>query len=88
MAKRRCVDRKREHPEIIMTDMMMPIMNGVKLLEWLHRHAPDAKTIVISGHDDFSLLRHTVKYGGTDYILKPIDPDQLNEALDKAIRLG
>lgn len=75
-----------EHPEIIMTDMMMPIMNGVKLLEWLHRYAPDAKTIVISGHDDFSLLRHTVKYGGTDYILKPIDPDQLNEALDKAIQ--
>ncbi|OCT10682.1 DNA-binding response regulator [Paenibacillus pectinilyticus] len=77
---------RNEHPEIIMTDMMMPILNGVKLLEWLHRHAPDAKTIVISGHDDFSLLRHTVKYGGTDYILKPIDPDQLNEALDKAIQ--
>lgn len=74
------------HPEIIMTDMMMPIMNGVKLLEWLQANAPDAKTIVISGHDDFSLLRHTLKYGGTDYILKPIDPDQLNEALDKAIQ--
>jgi two-component system response regulator YesN len=74
------------HPEIIMTDMMMPIMNGVKLLEWLQANAPDAKTIVISGHDDFSLLRHTLKYGGTDYILKPIDPGQLNEALDKAIR--
>jgi two-component system response regulator YesN len=75
----------REHPAIIMTDMMMPIMNGVKLLEWLHTHAPNSKTIVISGHDDFSLLRHTLKYGGTDYILKPIDPEQLNEALDKAI---
>lgn len=74
------------HPEIIMTDMMMPIMNGVKLLEWLQANAPDAKTIVISGHDDFSLLRHTLKYGGTDYILKPIDPGQLNEALDKAIQ--
>lgn len=74
------------HPEIIMTDMMMPVMNGVKLLEWLHANAPDSKTIVISGHDDFSLLRHTLKYGGTDYILKPIDPDQLNEALEKAIQ--
>ncbi|UKS24580.1 response regulator [Paenibacillus sp. HWE-109] len=74
------------HPEIIMTDMMMPIMNGVKLLEWLQAYAPDSKTIVISGHDDFSLLRHTLKYGGTDYILKPVDPDQLNEALAKAIQ--
>ncbi|MDD9266244.1 response regulator [Paenibacillus sp. GCM10023248] len=76
---------RQHHPEIIMTDMMMPVMNGVKLLEWLHANEPDAKTIVISGHDDFSLLRHTLKYGGTDYILKPIDPDQLNEALEKAI---
>ncbi|MEC0228638.1 response regulator [Paenibacillus alba] len=74
------------HPEIIMTDMMMPIMNGVKLLEWLQAYAPDSKTIVISGHDDFSLLRHTLKYGGTDYILKPIDQEQLNEALVKAIQ--
>ncbi|MBD0380166.1 response regulator [Paenibacillus sedimenti] len=76
---------EREKPEIIMTDMMMPVMNGVELLEWLQTNAPDSKTIVISGHDDFSLLRHTVKYGGTDYILKPIDADQLNEALSKAI---
>ncbi|NOU99974.1 response regulator [Paenibacillus planticolens] len=76
----------RHRPEIIMTDMMMPIMNGVKLLEWLQANAPDSKTIVISGHDDFSLLRHTLKYGGTDYILKPVDPDQLNDALDKAIQ--
>ncbi|NEW08279.1 response regulator [Paenibacillus sp. SYP-B3998] len=75
----------RDKPEIIMTDMMMPVMNGVQLLEWLHVNAPNSKTIVISGHDDFSLLRHTVKYGGTDYILKPIDADQLNEALAKAI---
>jgi len=75
----------REKPEIIMTDMMMPGVGGVELLEWLHTNAPASKTVVISGHDDFSLLRHTVKYGGTDYILKPIDPDQLDEALAKAV---
>jgi two-component system response regulator YesN len=49
-----------EKPEIIVTDMMMPQMNGVELLEWIHTHTPTSKTIVISGHDDFSLLRHTV----------------------------
>jgi two-component system response regulator YesN len=74
-----------EKPEIIVTDMMMPQMNGVELLEWIHTHAPASKTIVISGHDDFALLRHTVKYGGMDYILKPIDADQLNDAVNKAI---
>jgi two-component system response regulator YesN len=73
-----------EKPEIIITDMMMPGINGAQLLEWVHTHAPASKTIVISGHDDFSLLRHTVKYGGMDYILKPIDAEQLHEALSKA----
>jgi two-component system response regulator YesN len=74
-----------EMPEIIITDMMMPVTNGAQLLEWIHSNAPTSKTIVISGHDDFALLRHTVKYGGTDYILKPIDAEQLNEALTKAV---
>lgn len=75
-----------EKPEIIFTDMRMPVMNGVELLEWIHRHCPQAKTIVISGHDDFDYVRHTVKYGGIDYILKPIDADELNEALAKAVQ--
>lgn len=74
-----------EKPQIIVTDMMMPVVNGVELLEWIHSNAPASKTIVISGHDDFSLLRHTVKYGGMDYILKPIDPQQLHDALSKAV---
>jgi len=75
-----------EKPEIIFTDMRMPLVNGVELLEWIHRHFPQAKTIVISGHDDFEFVRYTVKYGGMDYLLKPIDADELNEALDKAVQ--
>jgi two-component system response regulator YesN len=74
-----------EQPDIIFTDMLMPLMNGSELLEWIHLHAPNSKTIVISGHDDFGFVRHTVKYGGMDYILKPIDEAQLNEALLKAV---
>ena len=71
-------------PEIIMTDMMMPIKNGVDLLAWLQNYSPCSKKIVISGHDDFELVRNTIKFGGMDYLLKPIDPDQLNEALARA----
>jgi len=75
-----------ERPDIVFTDMRMPVMSGVELLEWIHRHRPQAKTIVISGHDDFDFVRHTVKYGGMDYILKPIDEGELNEALAKAVQ--
>ena len=74
-----------EQPDIVLTDMLMPIMNGSELLEWIQLQANFCKTIVISGHDDFGYVRHTIKYGGMDYILKPIDEQQLNEALGKAI---
>lgn len=72
-------------PEIVFTDMMMPGMDGSTLLAWASRHHPDSKIIVISGHDDFQLVRNAVKFGGVDYILKPIDPEQLNGAIGKAI---
>ncbi len=74
-----------ESPDIIFTDMLMPLVSGSELLEWIHQYAPNSKTIVISGHDDFNYVRHAVKYGGMDYILKPIDEVELNEALQKAI---
>ncbi|HZG57963.1 response regulator [Paenibacillus sp.] len=79
----RVIEEKR--PEIVFTDMLMPMMTGAKLLEWLQRHRPSCKTVVISGHDDFGYVRHTIKYGGMDYLLKPIDEEQLNEVLRKAV---
>lgn len=72
-------------PQLIFTDMMMPVKSGLELLEWLAAHYACGKTIVISGHDDFQLVRHTVKHGGVDYILKPIDAEQLHAAVSKAL---
>ncbi|WP_136608042.1 response regulator [Paenibacillus dokdonensis] len=74
-----------ESPQIVMTDMRMPRMDGTKLLEWIKSNRPAVKTIVISGYDDFELVRHAIRNGGLDYILKPIDPDALNDALGKAV---
>ncbi|MFX3633887.1 MAG: response regulator [Candidatus Pristimantibacillus sp.] len=71
-------------PEIVITDMRMPHRDGVELLAWLQEEGMICKTIVVSGHDDFDLVRSSMKYGGLDYILKPIDPDQLTDALVKA----
>ncbi|MFC5407015.1 response regulator [Cohnella soli] len=76
---------EQERPALIFMDMMMPNMSGSELLEWLSEHSPRSKTIVISGHDDFKLVRHTLKHGGIDYLLKPIDADQLTETVRKAV---
>ncbi|WP_158289270.1 helix-turn-helix domain-containing protein [Paenibacillus flagellatus] len=75
-----------ERPQIVYTDMMMPNTDGLSLLRWIHEHAPECKTIVISGHDDFEFVRGAVKYGGMDYLLKPIDAGQLHEITEKAVQ--
>ncbi|MBP2002239.1 two-component system response regulator YesN [Paenibacillus shirakamiensis] len=72
-------------PQIVMTDMRMPRKDGAALLTWLKNHMPDIKVLVISGYDDFDLVRHAIRNGGMDYILKPVDPIALNEALTKAV---
>ncbi|WP_028594455.1 response regulator [Paenibacillus assamensis] len=72
-------------PQIVMTDMMMPNVNGMKLMEWINEHSPTTKLIAISGHGDFNLVRHTLQHGGIDYLLKPIEPDGVNEAIGRAV---
>jgi two-component system, response regulator YesN len=74
-----------EAPQLVFTDMMMPGMGGTGLMEWIAAHQPGIKMVVISGHDDFELVRAAVKFGGMDYLLKPIDPAELQEALRKAV---
>ncbi len=77
----------KEHvPEIIFTDMRMPKIDGINLLKWLHSSGLKSKTIVVSGYDDFEYMRSAVFYKSVDYILKPIEPDVLNETLDKAVK--
>jgi two-component system, response regulator YesN len=76
---------EKHHPEIIFTDMNMPHLDGIQLLKWLNEKEMDSKTIVISGYDDFHYMRNAITYGSFDYLLKPIEPDQLNETLERAI---
>ncbi|MDQ6422190.1 response regulator [Paenibacillus sp. LHD-117] len=75
-----------EHqPQLVITDMMMPMKSGIELMEWMEQNAVDCKKIVISGFNDFEFVRHTVKFGGIDYLLKPIDRKQLHDAVNKAV---
>jgi two-component system response regulator YesN len=74
-----------EAPQIVITDMRMPGYDGTRLMDWLQAHTPHTKVLVVSGHDDFGLVRHAIRCGGTDYILKPVEQDEINEALSKAV---
>lgn len=75
-----------EHrPEIIITDMMMPRKDGVALLQWLQEQGSKSKIIVISGFDDYNLMRTAIHHKSFDYILKPINENILNQTLENAI---
>lgn len=73
------------HPDIVFLDMNMPVMNGIHFLEIASEEFPDAKFIVISGYDDFNYAHAAIKGGAIEYLLKPIDEEELNQALTKAV---
>ena len=72
-------------PAIVIMDMMMEAGNGLELMAWVSEFAVSVKFIVVSGHDDFDFVRNTVRHGGIDYILKPIDPEAINAAVSQAV---
>ncbi|WP_202081600.1 response regulator transcription factor [Caldalkalibacillus salinus] len=76
---------KEHRPDIIFTDMRMPQLDGVALLNWLHEANMGAKVIVVSGYDDFKYTKHAITCGSFDYLLKPIDMHELNTTLRKAV---
>lgn len=60
------------HPvDVVLTDITMPLMNGLELAKWLHETAPHIKTILISGYQDFEFARQAIQYNVVHYLLKP-----------------
>ncbi len=77
------VERCRPHVAIV--DMMMPKVNGLQFIERLNQIDPHVHKIILSGHAEFTYARKAICGGVLDYILKPIDEDQLRSALDNAL---
>jgi len=76
---------ERYKPELIFSDMKMPKMDGTQLLEWIKKNQPTSKTIVITGYDDYDYMRKAIHFNSFDYLLKPVDPEILNNALKNAV---
>lgn len=71
--------------DILITDIKMPVMNGIELLKLIKEEGIACKSMVLSGFDDFNLVRDAMKYGAMDYLLKPVDLCLLNEAIYKLL---
>lgn len=69
--------------EILITDVRMPMMDGIELVKQCHLDYPDLKMIVLSGYSDFDYAKSTMQVGVRDYLLKPVAPEELVEALQR-----
>ncbi len=74
---------KQHKPDILITDIRMPGLTGLELIQELKLTLPKIKIIIISGYNDFSYAKTAMKLGVTDYILKPVDETELQQVLEK-----
>lgn len=76
---------KEEPVDIIITDINMPQKTGLELLKEIKEIHPHVKFIILSGYDEFSYAKKAIDYGVETYILKPIDEEELELALQKIV---
>ncbi len=75
---------KRERPGLVMTDIKMPVMDGIELLKEIKKVDPHAEVIVITGHGDMDLAIQALNLDATDFINKPVQRKALEQALTRA----
>jgi two-component system response regulator YesN len=72
--------------DIVICDIEMPSSSGLDLLEWIKVNHPLTETVFVSGHADFSYARTALHLGGFDYLLKPINNDELQIVVGRVLQ--
>ncbi|MFB9328151.1 response regulator [Paenibacillus aurantiacus] len=72
-------------PDIIITDIRMPGMDGIEMAKQVREQLPDVRIIVLTGYDDFGFAREAIRFSASDYVLKPIEEDELRKTVEKVV---
>ncbi len=76
----------KKHPvDLVLSDMVMPEMDGLSLVEWLRKTDPDVPVVMVTAMHDISTALEAIRRGAYDYILKPFEKDQLYLAVRRAL---
>lgn len=70
------------HPDLILLDIRMPVMDGLEFLKWLHESpARNTKVLILTGYSEFDCAITAMRYGAKGYLTKPLDEDEIAEYL-------
>ncbi len=72
-----------EKPDVVFTDIRMPVVSGIQLMQILRENRYDTEIVVISGYDQFDYVRDSLRLGAFDYCLKPLNGTYVNELLSR-----
>ncbi|MCT2195404.1 response regulator [Paenibacillus sp. p3-SID1389] len=70
-------------PDVVVTDIQMPFMNGLQLSEWIRERYPATKIIILTGYEEFEYAQKAIRLGIDEYVLKPFSAGELAEILRK-----
>ncbi len=72
-------------PDLIISDIKMPKMDGLSMVSQLYEKYPHIKVILLSGYKEFDYAQKAIEYGVSEYILKPVDQDKLEETIERVV---
>jgi two-component system response regulator YesN len=73
-------------PDIIITDIRMPEVDGLSMISEIRNIVPDSKVIILTGYRDFDYAHESIKLGAFDYLLKPTKIEELNAVVSRAVK--
>lgn len=74
-------------PDVVITDVQMPLMDGIEFVSRIKREMPDMVFLIVSGFSEFEYAKAAISYGVNDYLLKPVVPSELAASMEKIEKL-
>ncbi|PWW00862.1 two-component system response regulator YesN [Paenibacillus cellulosilyticus] len=73
-------------PDIVITDIQMPGMNGIEMANRIKDRLPAVRIVVLTGYDDFNFARDALRFGAVDYVLKPVEEEEMLSTMARVIQ--